>query len=31
MKKLLTTSSKYGIIPIQCERISGKNLSDIKL
>ncbi len=31
MKNWLTTSSKYGIIPIQCERISGKNSSDIKL
>jgi uncharacterized protein (TIGR00288 family) len=31
MKNWLKTASTYGIIPIQCERISGKNSSDIKL
>lgn len=31
MKSWLKTASTYGIIPIQCERISGKNSSDIKL
>jgi hypothetical protein len=31
MKKWLKTTSTYGIIPIQCERINGKNSSDIKL
>ena len=31
MKNWLTTSSIFGIIPIQCERISGKNSTDIKL
>ena len=31
MKNWLKTSSTYGIIPIQCERVSGKNSSDIKL
>ena len=31
MKKWLDTASKYGIIPIQCERLNGKNSSDIKL
>lgn len=31
MRNWLKTASTYGIIPIQCERISGKNSSDIKL
>ena len=31
MNNWLSTASKYGIIPIQCERINGKNSSDIKL
>ena len=31
MKNWLTTASTYGIIPIQCERINGKNSTDIKM
>jgi uncharacterized LabA/DUF88 family protein len=31
MKNWLTKAKQYGIIPIQCERINGKNSSDIKL
>ena len=31
MQKWLESASLYGIIPIQCGRISGKNSSDIKL
>jgi hypothetical protein len=31
MKNWLVSASSYGIIPIQCERISNKNSSDIKL
>ena len=31
MQNWLTSANKYGIIPIQCDRIKGKNSSDIKL
>ena len=31
MRKWLDNASLFGIIPIQCGRISGKNSSDIKL
>ena len=31
LKNWLITASKYGIIPVQCDRIKKKNSSDIKL
>jgi len=31
MKNWLKTASTYGVTPIQCDRLSGKNSSDIKL
>lgn len=31
MQNWLKTASKFGVVPIQCERISGKNSSDLKM